>query len=101
MRAKVSVGVSERQVPGWRFTGGCGWLLILLLVSGAGTASAQQHPRVKSGRVEVGLGQKLYYEMAGKGRTVVLIHGGLADSRLWDDQFRAFARHFRVVRYDL
>lgn len=54
-----------------------------------------------SGRVEVGGGEKLYYEMAGRGRVIVLIHGGLADSRLWDDQFKAFARHYKVVRYDL
>ena len=46
-------------------------------------------------------GTKLYYETAGKGRTVVFIHGGLVDSRLWDDQFKVFARKFRVVRYDL
>jgi pimeloyl-ACP methyl ester carboxylesterase len=25
----------------------------------------------------------------------------LADSRLWDDQFKAFAKHYRVLRYDL
>jgi len=46
-------------------------------------------------------GARLYYETAGKGRVVVFVHGGLADSRVWDDQFKKFARHFRVVRYDL
>jgi pimeloyl-ACP methyl ester carboxylesterase len=46
-------------------------------------------------------GSRLYYETAGNGRTVVLIHGGLVDSRLWDRQFERFARHFKVVRYDL
>jgi pimeloyl-ACP methyl ester carboxylesterase len=46
-------------------------------------------------------GAKLYYEMRGKGPTLVLIHGGLVDSRMWDDQFNAFAKHYRVIRYDL
>jgi pimeloyl-ACP methyl ester carboxylesterase len=46
-------------------------------------------------------GTKLYYEMRGKGPTLVLIHGGLVDSRMWDDQFQAFAKHYRVIRYDL
>ena len=46
-------------------------------------------------------GTKLYYETAGKGPWVVLIHGGLVDSRLWDDQFYRFAKHFSVLRYDL
>ncbi len=28
----------------------------------------------------------LYYEIAGEGRPLVLIPGGLVDSGLWDDQ---------------
>ena len=51
--------------------------------------------------IEGGGGAKLYYEAAGKGKNVVLIHGGLNDSRLWDDQFDEFAKDFRVIRYDL
>jgi 3-oxoadipate enol-lactonase len=46
-------------------------------------------------------GTKLYYEIAGKGPIVVFTHGGLVDSRLWDEQFKVFAKRFRVVRYDL
>jgi pimeloyl-ACP methyl ester carboxylesterase len=76
------------------------WLLTLVLLACFNDSTLAQRARVVSGRVEIG-GGKLYYEMAGRGRTVVLIHGGLADSRLWDDQFSAFARHYRVVRYDL
>ena len=43
----------------------------------------------------------LYYEDAGTGPALVLIHEGIADSRMYDDQFDALARHYRVVRYDL
>lgn len=46
-------------------------------------------------------GAKLYYESAGKGRNLILIHGGLADSRVWDYQFRKLSKRFRVIRYDL
>src|ERR1044071_4372018 len=46
-------------------------------------------------------GTKLYYEALGKGPAVVLIHGGLVDSRLWDDQMRPLSKHFRGARYDL
>ncbi len=46
-------------------------------------------------------GAKLYYEMAGSGHPLVLVHGGLVDCRMWDDQFNVFAQHYRVVRYDL
>lgn len=45
-------------------------------------------------------GARLYYEVAGAGQPLVLIHAGIADSRMWDDQFDVFAEHYRVVRFD-
>jgi len=61
--------------------------------------SAQQQSQ-SNGLAEVN-GTKLYYEVKGKGPAVVLIHGGLVDSRLWDDQMVPLSKHYRVVRYDL
>jgi len=46
-------------------------------------------------------GTNLYYEVAGEGHPFTLIHGGLVDRRLWDDQFEVFAQHYCVVRYDI
>jgi 3-oxoadipate enol-lactonase len=46
-------------------------------------------------------GTRLYYEIAGSGQAVVFIHGFTLDTRMWDDQFTAFARHFQVIRYDM
>jgi 3-oxoadipate enol-lactonase len=46
-------------------------------------------------------GTRLYYEMAGSGDPLVLIHGHTLDTRMWDDQFEPFARHYRVIRYDM
>ena len=46
-------------------------------------------------------GTRLYYEVAGTGHSLTLIHGGLVDRRLWDDQFAAFAQHYRVIRFDI
>jgi 3-oxoadipate enol-lactonase len=43
----------------------------------------------------------LWYEGAGDGPAVVLIHPGLWDARAWDAQFHIFAQRYRVVRYDL
>jgi len=43
----------------------------------------------------------LYYETMGAGEPLVLIHGGAIDHRMWDDQFAALAREFRVIRYDV
>jgi pimeloyl-ACP methyl ester carboxylesterase len=44
---------------------------------------------------------RLYYEIDGEGPELVLIHAGCADSRMWDEQFSTFARHYRVLRYDM
>ncbi len=46
-------------------------------------------------------GGRLYYERDGEGFPVVLIHPGLWDCRIWDEQFEAFAEHHDVVRYDV
>ncbi len=36
---------------------------------------------------------KLYYEVAGKGEPLILIHGGNMDRRMWDAQVDVFSRH--------
>lgn len=46
-------------------------------------------------------GTKLYYEVAGTGQPLVLVHGFNMDGRLWDDQFLELAQHFQVLRYDM
>jgi 3-oxoadipate enol-lactonase len=45
-------------------------------------------------------GAQLYYEVAGSGRAIVLVHAGIADHRMWDEQFPHFAERYRVIRYD-
>jgi 3-oxoadipate enol-lactonase len=52
------------------------------------------------GFVPVPEGQ-LYFERAGEGPAVVLIHSAFLDRREWDAQFRSFARGHTVVRYDV
>ena len=43
---------------------------------------------------------KLYFECVGEGRTVIFLHAGVSDSRMWEPQFAKFAEKYRVVRYD-
>lgn len=47
-------------------------------------------------------GARLYYEIAGLGTPIVLIHvhGFGLDLRMWDDQFGVLAEDHRVLRYD-
>lgn len=46
-------------------------------------------------------GTKLWYEVDGDGPAIVLIHEGIVDSRMWEDQVAPFAARYRVLRYDL
>ena len=55
--------------------------------------------QLQSGFVEANAAH-LYYESAGTGYPLVMLHGHLIDSRQWDDPFTAFAPSYRVVRYD-
>ncbi|HEV2388695.1 MAG TPA: alpha/beta hydrolase [Candidatus Acidoferrales bacterium] len=47
-------------------------------------------------------GGKLYYEECGSAfpQTVVLIHDGVVDSKVWDDVWPAFCKRFHTIRYD-
>jgi len=46
-------------------------------------------------------GTDVYYESAGSGSPLVLIHAGICDSRMWDAQVAALAAHYQVIRYDM
>ena len=46
-------------------------------------------------------GAQIYYEVAGAGPPLVLLHAGVADGRFWDDQFATFANDYSTIRYDL
>jgi len=65
-------------------------------------ASTETLPEVEiqSGFADVPAGQ-LYYETAGRGEPVVLIHGNIGDRRHWDPQFHVLATHYRAIRYDV
>jgi pimeloyl-ACP methyl ester carboxylesterase len=53
----------------------------------------------RRGYADVG-GGRLWYEVAGEGPAVILLHSSLVDSRMWDPQMDPFAERFRVCRYD-
>lgn len=44
---------------------------------------------------------RIYYETAGIGTPLVMIHAGVADSRQWNNEFTTFAERYQVIRYDM
>jgi len=89
---KLTARVTKRAyLAGWTLTA-------LSLLCGSIQALAKEN--AQTGVAEVN-GTKLYYETAGEGPAIVLVHGGLVDSRQWNDQMKEFAKRHRVVRYDL
>lgn len=57
-------------------------------------------PPLEAGYLAYG-GARIFYETAGDGEALVLVHAGIADHTMWDPHLAAFARRRRVVRYDL
>jgi 3-oxoadipate enol-lactonase len=43
----------------------------------------------------------LHHEVAGEGPAVVLVHAGICDSGMWDQQWRSLTGRRRVLRYDM
>lgn len=43
----------------------------------------------------------LHHEERGSGFPLLLLHAGVADSRMWDEQSQVLASHYRVIRFDL
>ena len=81
-------------------------VLMLLVIVGCGGAREPVPPPLEEPtQIETGVaafGQsEIYYEVAGSGEpTVILIHGGLLDCTMWENQFELLAKSNRVVRYD-
>jgi len=78
----------------------CGRQVTQLLLAVGIFSGLAQAQAPAAGLAEVN-GTKLYYETAGTGHPLVLLHGGGADRRVWDGNFEDLAKHFRVIRYDL
>ena len=73
-------------------------LLTAFLICAAFALNGVFHGPVQaaSGKVD-----GIYYESRGKGDTLVLIHGGQMDGRMWNGQFQLWSRSYRVIRCDI
>lgn len=53
-----------------------------------------------SGYAEVN-GARLWYETAGAGDALLLMHAGICDASVWDEHMAPLSARFRVIRYDM
>jgi pimeloyl-ACP methyl ester carboxylesterase len=67
--------------------------------SKSGNSIIETKSNVESGFMDVE-GGKLYYETAGKGEVIVLVHDGSLHHVTWDAQFFTLAENYKVIRYD-
>jgi len=75
-------------------------LIIFLLLIGMTNLFSQEYSFVvDSGYVNV-KGGVLFYEAAGKGEYIMLLHDGMVNRQIWDEQFPILAKNYRVIRYD-
>jgi 3-oxoadipate enol-lactonase len=78
-------------------------IFCLIVLSAANLSSQKLNNKnslaIDSGYIHVDKG-KLFYEMAGQGENIVLLHDGLVHREIWDEQFPILAKNYRVVRYD-
>jgi len=61
--------------------------------------SKMKNDSLISGYIDVDNG-RLFYEMAGTGEPMVLVHDGILHRETWNEEFDNFARGHRVIRYD-
>jgi len=45
-------------------------------------------------------GAQIHYERSGSGLPMIMLHAGIADSRMWEPQVAVFSEHFDVIRPD-
>jgi pimeloyl-ACP methyl ester carboxylesterase len=45
-------------------------------------------------------GARIYYEVTGSGPAVVMVHAGVANLRMWDEQVAALSDAHRIITYD-
>jgi hypothetical protein len=73
-------------------------LATTLMLCGALLGSLVRQPRAK-GTARIN-GAAFYYEIFGRGPTLVFLNAGLADSRVWDREVEYFSGKYSVLRLD-
>ena len=55
---------------------------------------------IKTGFADIN-GAKLYYKLAGEGQPFVMIHAGISDHRMWNNEFDTYSDRYQVLSFDM
>lgn len=69
------------------------WVLLYFSCTNAKTEK-------QAGAIAVG-GYRVYYELSGKGEAIVLLHAGLQDHTMWENQVNDLSKDYKVITLDL
>lgn len=72
----------------------CAALIVLLLALPIRAATGGSESRARVSLLTSG--GRLFYETAGPGPVIVIIHGGQMHRRMWDREFTEYSKHYRV-----
>jgi 3-oxoadipate enol-lactonase len=76
------------------------WFLLFILLLGISCTSQKQKQPFSNGTIKAG-DLQVYYERAGKGDALLLLHAGLQDHTMWKEQVKALSEHYEVITPDL
>jgi len=57
-------------------------------------------PRQDETEIVERLGARIFFDIYGEGEPLILLHGGMGNSRHWGSQIRAFAAKYKVITID-
>lgn len=75
---------------------GCYFIVGIVFYNGLQQAGR----RSKNGTVRIG-NLQVYYERAGKGDAILLLHAGLQDHTMWEEQVKSLSARYEVITPDL
>jgi len=75
------------------------FVLAIIVIQVMVEPSSAETFSVDSGFIEVN-GGSIFYEAAGNGPAVIMIHDGILHRETWNAQFTLFAGSYRVIRWD-
>ena len=77
----------------------CFFMLVIIISHVMAEPSSDKTLSVDSGYIDV-KGGRIFYEAAGNGPAVIMIHDGILHRETWDAQFTAFAESHKAIRWD-